>query len=100
MPHRPDTAYFPLAPDWVCEVLSPSTAQLDRARKLGIYAREGVAQAWLIDPLARTLEVLRLEGGRWTLLATHAGNDVVRAEPFADVDLERCLLWSEPADER
>ena len=100
MPHRPDTAYFPLAPDWVCEVLSPSTAQLDRARKLGIYAREGVAHAWLIDPLARTLEVLRLEGGRWVLLATHAEDDVVRAEPFVDVELELCLLWSDTAEER
>ena len=98
MPHRPDTAYFPLAPDWVCEVLSPSTAQLDRARKLGIYAREGVAHAWLIDPLARTLEVLRLEGGRWVLLATHAEDDVVRAEPFVDVELELCLLWSDTAE--
>ena len=65
MPLRPATAYFPLAPDWICEVLSPSTVQIDRARKLGIYAREGVSHAWLVDPLARTLEVLRLEDGRW-----------------------------------
>jgi len=100
MPSVPNAAYASLAPDWVCEVLSPSTAQLDRARKLAIYAREGVAHAWLVDPLARTLEVLRLEGGRWVLLATHAGNDIVRAEPFVDVDLELCLLWSDTAEER
>ena len=57
MPRLPDTAFFPLAPDWVCEVLSPSTASLDRAKKLAIYAREGVAHAWIVDPLAGTLEV-------------------------------------------
>jgi Uma2 family endonuclease len=60
MPRLPAEAYFPLAPDWVCEVLSPSTASLDRVKKLAIYAREQVGHAWLIDPAARTLEVLRL----------------------------------------
>jgi len=98
MPHRPETAYVSLAPDWVCEILSPSTAVVDRARKLAIYAREAVAHAWLIDPALQTLEVLRLEGGRWLILGTHAGNDVVRVEPFGEIDLELRLLWSEPAD--
>ena len=91
----PETAYFPLAPDWTCEVLSPSTAQFDRARKLAIYAREQVAHAWLIDPLARMLEVLRLEHGRWVILATHAGSEVVRAEPFAAIELELDVLWAD-----
>jgi Uma2 family endonuclease len=95
MPHMPETAYFPLAPDWVCEVLSPSTASLDRAKKLAIYAREGVAHAWIVDPLAGTLEVLRLENGRWTILATHFGTEVVRAEPFADIGLELAALWAD-----
>jgi len=95
MPRLPETTYFPLAPDWVCEILSPSTASLDRAKKLAIYAREQVPHAWLIDPLARTLEVLRLEAGRWTILATHAGSDVVRAEPFAEIELELWALWAE-----
>jgi Uma2 family endonuclease len=98
MPHRPDTAYFPLAPDWVCEILSPSTAVVDRVKKLAIYAREGVAHAWLIDPALQTLEVLRLEGGRWVLLSTHFGGDVVRAEPFIELGLELRLLWAEPED--
>ena len=98
MPHRPDTAYFPLAPDWVCEILSPSTAVVDRVKKLAIYAREGVANAWLIDPALQTLEELRLEGGRWLLLGTHAGGDVVRAEPFIELGLELRLLWAEPED--
>ena len=95
LPRLPETAYFPLAPDWICEVLSPSTAQLDRAKKLAIYARERVAHAWLIDPLARTLEVLRLEHGRWVILGTHAGSEVVRAEPFAELDLGLDGLWAD-----
>jgi Uma2 family endonuclease len=95
MPQYPDCAYFTLAPDWICEVLSPSTSRLDRAQKLAIYAREGVGHAWLVDPDAGTLEVLRLESGRWTILATHAGSEVVRAEPFAEVPLELQALWAD-----
>jgi Uma2 family endonuclease len=98
MPHRPETAYFPLAPDWVCEILSPSTAVIDRVKKLAIYAREGVAHAWLIDPALRTLEVLRLHNGLWVLVGTHVDDEVVRAEPFVELDLELRLLWAEPAD--
>jgi hypothetical protein len=95
MPHLPTTAYFPLASDWICEVLSPSTSRLDRVQKLAIYAREGVAHAWLVDPDAGTLEVLRLEHDRWTILATHAGAEVVRAEPFAEIEIELSALWAD-----
>lgn len=59
MPTVPAVAYFELAPDWVCEVVSPKTGRLDRMRKLPVYARERVAHAWLIDPLQRTVEVFR-----------------------------------------
>jgi hypothetical protein len=68
---------------------------IDRTKKLRIYAREQVAHAWLIDPIARTLEVLRLENGRWTLLATHVGAEVVRAEPFTEIHLELASLWAD-----
>ena len=98
MPSLPATAYFPLAPDWVCEILSPSTASLDRAKKMSIYAREKVAHAWLIDPIAGTFEVLRLEGGRWTVIATHTGDEVVRAEPFVEVELDLRSLWAGSTD--
>jgi Uma2 family endonuclease len=91
----PDVAHFDLPPDWVCEILSPSTSSFDRAKKLALYAREGVPWAWLIDPLARTLEMLKLEGGRWTILATHAGSEVVRAEPFEAIELELASLWGD-----
>ena len=52
MPELPDAAAFELAPDWICEVLSPSTAASDRAEKMPIYARERVAHVWLVDPIA------------------------------------------------
>jgi Uma2 family endonuclease len=99
LPRLGDAAYCSVSPDWVCEVLSPSTASLDRVKKLAIYAREQVGHVWLIDPAARTLEVLRLEAGRWTILGTHAGVEVVRAEPFADIDLELGLLWADEDEE-
>jgi Uma2 family endonuclease len=95
LPRRPETAYYGIAPDWVCEILSPSTASIDRVQKLAIYAREGVSHAWLIDPLAHTLEVLRLEHGRWTILGTHAGTEIVRAEPFAEIEIELPSLWAD-----
>ena len=95
LPHRPTTAFYAVAPDWICEILSPSTARLDRAKKLAIYARERVGHAWLIDPLEQTLEVLRLEHGRWTILATHAGDEVVRAEPFTEIEIELQALWAD-----
>ncbi len=95
MPRLPDTAYFPLAPDWVCEVLSPSTEALDRSRKLPVYAGHGVGHAWLVDPVQRTLEVLRNEGGRWALVATHAGADTVCLEPFEALLLDLAALWED-----
>ena len=97
LPQVPDAAYTSLAPDWICEILSPSTVSLDRVKKLAIYAHEEVQHAWLLDPIARTLEVLRLEAGRWAILGTYAGNAAVRAEPFIEIDLELASLW---ADER
>ncbi len=96
LPDLPEQAYFSVAPDWICEVVSPSTAALDRAKKLAVYARERVSHAWLADPLARTLEVLRLENGRWTIVSTSAGADIVRAEPFEAIELDLTLLWEMP----
>ena len=93
MPAFPDVPFFELAPDWVCEILSPATARIDRIRKLPIYAREGVGHAWLVDPRLQTLEVLRLENGRWVIAAQHEGATTVRAEPFDAVELEMGRWW-------
>lgn len=94
LPELSAEAYPAVAPDWVCEVLSPSTEHIDRAKKLAIYAREGVAYAWLLDPLQQTLEVLRLESGRCSLLATHSARDRVRAEPFDAIELDLATFWA------
>lgn len=87
-------AYLTLAPDWVCEVLSASTEAIDRGAKLRIYAREGVAHVWLIDPVRQTLEVLALDGRRqWAERGIFEGRANVRAEPFDAIELELAALW-------
>ena len=69
---------------------------MDRGRKPRVYAGHGVQHAWMLDPLAESLEVLRLEAGRWTILATHIEREVVNAEPFQALGLELTLLWDDP----
>ena len=93
MAEVPNDAYFTLAPDWVCEVLSPSTEALDRGKKLRVYACESVPHVWLVDPLRQALEVLVLESGKWSLLASHEGRVRVRAAPFDALELELGALW-------
>jgi Uma2 family endonuclease len=93
MPDAPKSAYFELPPDWLAEVLSPSTSRLDRVSKLPIYARAGVRHVWLVDPLACTLEVLRLDSGHWTVVSVFGGDDIVKAEPFDAIDLKLARLW-------
>jgi Uma2 family endonuclease len=97
MPEMPNIVGFRLAPDWVCEVASPSTSKLDRTRKMPVYAREGVAQMWIVHPILRTLEVYRLEAGRWIVASNHGGTDRVRAEPFAAVELDLARWWIDTA---
>ncbi len=93
LPQMPRVPYFTLAPDWVCEVLSPSTERLDRKRKREIYAREGVKYVWLVDPEARTLEVFHWQEGQWMPRGRYSGEERVRAEPFEALELELGLLW-------
>ena len=99
LPALPERAYWTEAPDWFCEVLSPSTATIDRAKKLAIYARERVPHVWLVDPIVRTLEILRLEAGRWTIVSTFTKQDVPRAEPFEAIELDLSLVFNEPRSE-
>ncbi len=94
MPEVPDASAFELAPDWVCEVLSPSTEAVDRGAKMPIYAREGVTHLWLVDPVVQTLEAFRLEAGRWVVLGTWTGEARVRVEPFDAIELELAALWA------
>jgi Uma2 family endonuclease len=94
MPKLPKTKYFTLAPDWLCEVLSPSAEAYDRTVKMPLYAREGVRHAWLVDPVVRTLELFVLGAdARWILAGVHRDDALVRAEPFEAVELELGVLW-------
>lgn len=93
MPSIPNVAYFELPPDWVCEVVSPTTGRLDRVRKMPVYARERIGHLWLVDPLQRVLEVYRLESDRWMVVGTYGGAERVCAEPFADVEIEIKRWW-------
>jgi Uma2 family endonuclease len=93
MPELPDAPAFELAPDWVCEVLSPSTEAMDRADKLPIYAREQVSHVWFVDPRTRTLEALRLDGATFRVIATWRDEAQLRAEPFEAIELELATLW-------
>jgi Uma2 family endonuclease len=97
MPTVTRDAYFTLAPDWVCEMLSRSTEAIDRAKKLPIYAAAGVQHAWLVNARQRTLEVLRLHEGKWLTVAVHLGDQRVRAEPFDAVDIDLSALWADIA---
>jgi Uma2 family endonuclease len=87
-------AHYDVAPDWVCEVISPRTERIDRGKKMRIYRREGVGHVWLLTPLLRTLEVYRLEAGRWVLLETYEDDEKVRAEPFDAMELDLGTLWA------
>ena len=97
MPEVPNAAYLELPPDWVCEVLSPSTEALDRTEKMDVYLRVGVTHLWLVAPGPRTLEVYRNEelgrARRWVRVATHHGRAGVCVEPFAAVTIDLAVLW-------
>ena len=93
MPEWLDTPYFTLPPDWICEVLSPSTRHLDLGSKRDIYARAGVPYLWLIDPRPRTLEACELVDGAWHSLATLAGDSPVSLPPFPEISFPLRDLW-------
>jgi Uma2 family endonuclease len=96
MPAVANEPYFTIRPDWVCEVLSPSTERYDRAAKIALYAAAGVAHAWLVNPLQRTLEILRLSAAtprEWSAIGVHRDDAKVRAEPFQALELDLSILW-------
>jgi Uma2 family endonuclease len=93
LPKLPDTAWIETPPDWVCEVLSPSTQQADRTDKLAIYATYAVGHCWYVDPISRTLEVFALTGDKWLLAATFKDADPVAAPPFEVHTFALNVLW-------
>lgn len=89
---KPDERYS-VAPDWVCEILSPSTARIDRVHKTRIYAEEGIANLWIVDPDEKTIEIYALRDGHWSLIAAHDGVDEIAAQPFEDAPFHLGDLW-------
>jgi Uma2 family endonuclease len=94
MPRIPDDHRFEIVPDWVCEILSPSTAKKDRVVKLPVYARYGVGHVWLVDPVAQTLEAFALHEGRWLWIAALKDDDAVAVPPFDAISFCLADLWA------
>lgn len=93
MPYLPIEVGITIVPEWICEVISPSTASYDRTVKFRIYLEAGVKHLWYVDPAYKTLEVFKRETERWTLLATFADKDEVRVEPFETIAFPLSNLW-------
>jgi Uma2 family endonuclease len=98
MPRIPRDHRFLIEPDWVCEVISPSTASVDRGKKKRIYAEHDVSWFWIVDPVQRTLEVFKLASGKWTDFQVFGGDDVVRADPFPEAEIDLASIWG-PTEE-
>lgn len=94
MPELPDTAWFNVRPDWVCEVVSPSTAKYDRGIKREIYAGAEVPHYWLVDPIARIIEVFVLRSRNWIQTDLASDEQVVNLEPFEILPFDLTLLWA------
>lgn len=93
MPDYPDAAYCTIAPDWVCEILSPKTRKLDLYEKRPFYAREGVSHLWLVDPIERELEAFELRDSQWLLIAALRDDDQVSVPPFDAITFSLGDLW-------
>jgi Uma2 family endonuclease len=98
MPESPTSAFITLPPDWVCEILSESTQRIDRVHKMRVYAREQVPHVWHVDPIAQTIEVFRLDGATYRLVAMHSADETPRLEPFEAIELELTALWGKRSD--
>jgi Uma2 family endonuclease len=93
MPVVPADSPITIAPDWVCEILSPSTRRHDLLVKKPYYARVGVKHHWLIDLDARTLTASRLESGRWLELGIYGDEREANIEPFDAIALDVASFW-------
>ncbi len=93
LPEPPETNGIEVVPDWICEALSPSTAKIDRTIKMPLYADNKIPYLWFLDPVANTLEIYKLESGRWFLQSTFSDEDKVRAEPFDAIEIDLSVLW-------
>ncbi|MEH3148060.1 MAG: Uma2 family endonuclease [Methylobacterium frigidaeris] len=99
LPSEPSTAFIETPPDWICEILSPSTVRTDRGPKRRIYAEAGIGHLWLLDPQEGVLEAFALTEGRWLLLGTVQRGEVVTLPPFDAISfpLDDLFPFDDPA---
>ena len=95
---EPEDNPITLVPDWICEVLSPTTARSDRSEKMPLYAEHDVGHLWIVDPEMKTLEVYRREGTLWVVVASYGENDTVSPPPFDTAPLDLASLWRVPGE--
>ena len=93
LPTMPNIPHIERVPDWICEVLSPSTSSKDRLVKMPIYAQYGVHYAWLVDPLDKTLEAFERHQKTWSPIGRFKNNEPVSAAPFAEISFALHDLW-------
>lgn len=93
LPVPPRRGRIPLAPDWLCEVLSPGTRRYDYLVKRAFYARIGVQWLWYVDPEARTLTVSRLFDGHWLEEGVFGGDQKAHLAPFAEAEIDLADWW-------
>lgn len=84
---EPDVRPIAIVPDWIGEVLSDSNRAYDRVTKRRIYAEQGVAHYWIVDPEDRTLEALKLDHGQWVEVGSFDETETVRIPPFESIEL-------------
>lgn len=93
MPFPPAQGHLTLTPDWVCEILSPSTKGFDHRKKRRVYAEQKVPHLWFADPISKSIDVLRLTGDLYSIVDTFGGDEKARLEPFDAVEIDLGLLW-------
>jgi Uma2 family endonuclease len=99
MPEMPGDEPIRVVPDWLCEILSPTTRRHDLLRKQPYYAKVGVPFMWLIDLDARVLTAYRLEGTAWLTVGTYSEETEARIAPFDAVPLNVASWWPPTASD-
>lgn len=99
LPALPTKGAITLVPDWVCEILSPTTRRYNLLVKRPYYARIGVPWLWMVDVDAFALSAQRLENGRWVDAGAFGDERDARAQPFEAVALDVRAWWEQLGDE-
>jgi Uma2 family endonuclease len=88
-----------IRPDWVCEILSPPKEKRDLVDKLHVLRAHGVPHYWILHPEEKVLVVHRLEAQGYLVAPSASTGEVVRAEPFGEVELPVGVLFGDEDDE-